>query len=103
MGYKRYQSLGEFPSILHVPWHLPLTTFPLAFSNRLRLLTVMKFSTFILSILSAATYVLAENTNATTKTANLLKGLQMAPTRLARLSVLKDNKDVSISYPHCGR
>jgi len=62
----------------------------------------MKFSTFILSILSAATYVLAENINATTKTANLLQGLQMAPTRLARLSVLKDNKDVSISYTHCG-
>ena len=58
----------------------------------------MKFSTFILSILGAAACVLAENTNATTKTAELLEGLQKAPTRLARLNVLKDNEDVSVSY-----
>ena len=58
----------------------------------------MKFSTFILSTLSAVTCVLAQNTNATTKTAELLEGLQKAPTRLARLNVLKDNKDVNIPY-----
>ena len=56
----------------------------------------MKFSTFVL--LATATCALAENTvNATTKAAELLQGLQLAPTRLARLNVLKDNKDVSIS------
>lgn len=57
----------------------------------------MKFSTFTLSILTAAACALAENTNAT-KTAQLLEGLQKAPTRLARLNVLKDNTDVSISH-----
>ena len=58
----------------------------------------MKFSTFIISILGAASCVLAEKENATTKAAELLEGLHKAPTRLARLNVLKDNKDVSTSY-----
>lgn len=62
----------------------------------------MKFSTFIFPILGAAACVSAQNTNSTstnaTKTAELLQGLQMAPTRLARLNVLKDNEDVSTSY-----
>jgi len=58
----------------------------------------MKFTVFIPSILGAAAYVSAQSTNATnaanaTKTAELLEGLQKAPTRLARLNVLKDNKD----------
>jgi len=57
----------------------------------------MKFSTFTLPILGAAACVSAQNTNTTstntTKTAELLQGLQMAPTRLARLNVLKDNED----------
>jgi len=52
----------------------------------------MKFSTSIVSILGVAACVSAQNTNAT-KTAELLEGLQKAPTRLARLNVLKDNKD----------
>jgi len=58
----------------------------------------MKFPTFILSTLCAVTCVLAENVNVTTKTAELLEGLQKAPTQLARLNVLKDNKDVNIFY-----
>lgn len=57
----------------------------------------MKLTTLILSTLGAAICVLAEDTN-TTKTAELLEGLQKAPTRLARLNVLKDNKDVGTSY-----
>jgi len=59
-------------------------------------LTIMKFSTFILSILGAAACVSAQsnntNTNAT-RTAELLEGLQKAPTRLARLNVLQNNTD----------
>ena len=58
----------------------------------------MKFSAFILSILGAAACVSAQSPNATTKTAELLEGLQKAPTRLARLNVLKDNTDVSTSH-----
>jgi hypothetical protein len=57
----------------------------------------MKFSAFTLSILGAAACVSAQNnpnTNATTRTAELLEGLQRAPTRLARLNVLKENTDV---------
>jgi len=57
----------------------------------------MKLSTPLLSILGAAACVSAQSTNAT-KTAELLEGLQKAPTRLARLNVLKDNTDVSTSY-----
>ena len=57
----------------------------------------MKFSISIVSILGAAAYVSAQNNNVT-KTAELLEGLQKAPTRLARLNVLKDNKDVSTPY-----
>jgi len=52
----------------------------------------MKTSTFIASIIGAAVCVSAQNNNAT-KTAELLEGLQKAPTRLARLNVLKDNED----------
>jgi len=52
----------------------------------------MKFSTFIPFVLGTAAYVSAQNTNAT-KTAELLEGLQKAPTRLARLNVLKNNED----------
>ena len=75
----------------------PLTTFPPTL-HILRVLIIMKFSTFILSILSAAVYVSAQTPNATTKTAELLEGLQKAPTRLARLNVLADNTDVSTPY-----
>lgn len=57
----------------------------------------MKLATLILSILGTAVCVSTENANAT-KTAELLEGLQKAPTRLARLNVLKDNKDVSASH-----
>ena len=57
----------------------------------------MKLSTFVIPIFGAAACALAEDTNATTKAAELLKGLQKAPTRLARLNVLKDNEDVSAS------
>jgi hypothetical protein len=55
----------------------------------------MKFTTHILSILAAAAYVSAQN--ATERTAELLEGLQKAPTRLARLNVLANNTDVSTS------
>ena len=75
----------------------PFTTLPATF-HILRVLTIMKFSTFTLSILGAAACVSAQSPNATTKTAELLEGLQKAPTRLARLNVLKDNTDVSSSY-----
>lgn len=71
----------------------------------------MKFSTFALSILGAAACVSAQNgTDSANRTAELLEGLQKAPTRLARLNVLKDNTDVSILYrslwlpgPHSSR
>jgi len=54
----------------------------------------MKLSTFILSILGAAACVSAKNTtNTTSRTAELLEGLQKAPTRLARLNVLQNNTD----------
>lgn len=54
----------------------------------------MVFSAFILSILGAAACVSAQNnTNTTTRTADLLEGLQKAPTRLARLNVLSENTD----------
>ena len=53
----------------------------------------MKFSASVLSIFGAALCVSAQNPNAT-KTAELLEGLQKAPTKLARLNVLKDNTDV---------
>jgi len=53
----------------------------------------MKLPTFVIPIFGAAACVLAEDTNATTKATELLMGLQKAPTRLARLNVLKDNKD----------
>lgn len=67
------------------------------------MLTIMKFSTFILSILGAAACVSAQDNNATNpdpaaKAAALLEGLQKAPTRLARLNVLQGNTDVSTSY-----
>ncbi|KAF9790710.1 RmlC-like cupin [Thelephora terrestris] len=54
----------------------------------------MKFSTFILTI-SAAACISAQNTTNTnaTRTAELLEGLQKAPTRLARLNVLGENTD----------
>jgi len=58
----------------------------------------MRFPTFILSTLCAVTCVLAENVSVATNTSELLEALQKAPTRLARLNVLKDNKDVNISY-----
>ena len=61
-------------------------------------LITMKLSTFILSILGTVACVSAQNTNTTTKTAELLEGLQKAPTRLARLNVLQDNTDVSTPY-----
>ena len=73
-----------------------LTILPSTF-HILRVLITMMFSTFILSILGAAACVSAPSPNATTKTAELLEGLQKAPTRLARLNVLKDNTDVSTS------
>lgn len=57
----------------------------------------MKFSTFVFSILSAAACALADNTDQATKATELLEGLQKAPTRAARLSVLKDSEDVSVS------
>jgi oxalate decarboxylase/phosphoglucose isomerase-like protein (cupin superfamily) len=57
----------------------------------------MKFSTSILSILGVAACVSAHNctnaSNATTRTAELLEGLQKAPTRSARLHVLKESTD----------
>ena len=64
----------------------------------LRVLITMKFSASILTIFGVAAYVSAQSPNATTKTAELLEGLQKAPTRLARLNVLKDNTDVSTPY-----
>jgi len=60
-------------------------------------LTTMKLATLILSILGTAVCVSTENANAT-KTAELLEGLQKAPTRLARLNVLKDNTDWMFDY-----
>lgn len=56
----------------------------------------MKFFALIFSTLTAAACISAQNTtntNATTKAAELLDGLQKAPTRLARLNVLKNNTD----------
>lgn len=66
----------------------------------LRVSTIMKFSTLTLSILCAAACVTAQNSTNTnvTRTAELLEGLQKAPTRLARLNVLQNNTDVSTSY-----
>lgn len=60
----------------------------------------MKFPTLLLSIIGATVCVKAQNTtniNAT-RTAELLEGLQKAPTRLARLNVLQNNTDVSATY-----
>lgn len=57
----------------------------------------MKLFTFIVSALGFAACVSAQTANAS-RTAELLEGLQKAPTRLARLNVLSDNKDVSTSH-----
>lgn len=56
----------------------------------------MKFFASILSIFGAAVYVSAQY-NAT-RVGELLEGLQKAPTRSARLTVLSEDTDVSTSY-----
>lgn len=66
----------------------------------LLVLTIMKFSAFILSTIGLAACVSAQNNGTNynaTRTADLLESLQKAPTRLARLNVLNDT-DVSTSY-----
>ena len=55
----------------------------------------MKFTTAIPFILGAALQAVAQVSNAT-KAADLVADLKRAPTQVARLNILNDNKDVSI-------
>lgn len=54
----------------------------------------MKFIAPIAFVLGAAFQVLAQTSNAT-QAAELLVGLKRAPTQVARLNILNNNKDVS--------
>ena len=55
----------------------------------------MKFTTVIPLILGAALQALAQVSDAA-QAAQLVADLKRAPTQLARLDILKDNKDVGI-------
>ena len=54
----------------------------------------MKFSVAISVILGAALQAVAQTADAAAA-ANLVADLKRAPTQVARLNILKDNKDVS--------
>jgi len=55
----------------------------------------MKFSAAIPLVLGAALQAFAQTADAA-KAADLVADLKRAPTQVARLNILKDNKDVSI-------
>ena len=55
----------------------------------------MKFTAAIPFVLGAVLQAVAQTSDAT-KAADLVADLKRAPTQVARLNILKDNKDVSI-------
>ena len=55
----------------------------------------MKFTAAIALVLGAALQAVAQTSDAN-KAADLVADLKRAPTQVARLNILKDNKDVSI-------
>ena len=59
----------------------------------------MKFSVAISFILGAALQAVAQTADAA-KAADLIGDLKRAPTQVARLNILKDNKDVSTIMIH---